>query len=270
MIDWLHLLLVGIYAAAAGLLALALARGDERLPRWAIALVGLGLVVHLGAFGAFWSRFGELPLVGLGPALSTLAFLLAGGVLVAAALGHAGRVGLVALPVVVVLTATAGLVGVTPAGEEVTFSGAWFVLHVVCALVGYVGLTLAFAAGLMYLLQFRELKSKRFGAIFRFFPPLEVLDQLGRRGVLLGFPFLSLALLVGWGRALRFGPELGAGNPKVVWGVLSWIVLLAALLARAGGVGRGRRAALVSVLGFVLVVLTYVVLRVQESGAGFL
>ena len=73
-------------------------------------------------------------------------------------------------------------VGVAPAGEAQAFQSIWLVLHVIFALVGYVGLTVAFAAGLMYLMQFRELKSKHFGAIFRFFPPLETLDRLGRLG----------------------------------------------------------------------------------------
>ena len=62
------------------------------------------------------------------------------------------------------------------------------------------------------------------------------------------------------------------GNPKVVWGVITWLVFVAALVARAGeGAARARRGALVSVVGFAVVVAAYVLLRAAESaGAGFL
>ena len=117
------------------------------------------------------------------------------------------------------------------------------------AFVGYAGLTVAFAAGLMYLLQFRELKSKHFGAIFRFFPPLETLDRLGRRGLLVGFPFLTLAVLVGWAWTARFhgvvapGSRSSSGCSSPGWS--SW----RAILARLGGGRRGHRGALASVIG---------------------
>src|SRR5690606_29189440 len=136
---------------------------------------------------------------------------------------------------------------------------------------GYAGLTVAAAAGLMYLLQFRELKSKHFGAIFRFFPPLEVLDRLGRRGILFGFPFLTGSLLVGWAWTARFHAADVPASSKLVWVVVSWVVFVAALLARAGGGRPSRRGALASVVGFVVVVVVYLVLRVQAAaGGGFL
>lgn len=267
MIEVLHAVALLLYAAAAALLFVSLARGDERrLPAAATAVFAVGLLVHTAAMASFALRFGELPLVGLGPALSSLGLLVALGALIAATLGHAGTVGLVLAPVVTLLTGVALAVRVQPIAEEGAFRGVWIGLHVLFALVGYVGLTLAFAAGLMYLLQFRELKSKHFGAIFRVFPPLDTLERLGRRGVLLGFPFLTLALVLGFAWIVRFDDPSAVGNPKILWGALSWSILLTVLLA-----GRGRRAALFSVIGFVVVVVAYVVLRLQHAGGpGFL
>jgi HemX protein len=111
------------------------------------------------------------------------------------------------------------------------------------------------------------LKTKHFGPVFRFFPPLDTLDRLGRRALLVGLPFLTLALLVGWAWSARFHP-LAPGNPKVIWGVLTWFVFAAALGVRAGG-GRGsHRAALASVLGFAVVVVAYLLLRLASAPAG--
>jgi HemX protein len=268
MTVWLHLIAFAQYGIAAAMLAISFVRDTGRLTGVARGILGLGLAVHAWALVVFTLRWAELPLVGLGPSLSTLAFLVALGTLIASTLANATTVGLVLLPLVTALVGIASAVGVRPAGEPGDFQNVWFVLHVVMALAGYAGLTVASAAGLMYLLQFRELKSKHFGAIFRFFPPLETLDRLGRRGLLLGFPFLTLAMIVGWAWSARFDAAPSPGSPKLTWVILSWFVFLAALLSRYGSGRRSQRGALVSVVGFVVVVVLYVVLRSQTAQNG--
>jgi ABC-type uncharacterized transport system permease subunit len=268
MTEWLHVAALLLYGAAAVLMGISFARGGRRLPTVAAVALVAGLLVHAGALAMFTSQWHELPLVGLAPSLSTLAFLIGLGTLIASIPGSGGTVGLLLIPVVVALGVVAAVVGVVPTGEPTQFRGIWFVLHVVFAFLGYAGLTVAAAAGLMYLLQFRELKSKHFGAIFRFFPPLETLDRIGRRGILLGFPFLTIAVLVGWAWTARFRTAELPGNPKLAWVIVSWMVFLAAILARTGGGRKSRRAALASVIGFVVVVVVYLVLRVRTAHDG--
>ncbi len=269
--GWLHAAALAFYAVAAALLALSFARSARRLPGAATACLALAVALHFGALAAFTAAHREMPLVGLGPSLSVLALLVALGSLLLATLGRTGPLGLVLVPVAGALAGVAQVAGLHPAEQEIVFRGPWFFLHVLLAMVGYAGLTVAFAAGLMYLLQFRQLKGKRFGAVFRFFPPLDTLDRIGRRALLAGFPFLTVALLLGWAWSERFGPAMGPGNPKVVWGVITWFVFLAALAARLrGGEGPAHRGAAVSVVGFAVVVAAYVVLRAAESTAGFL
>lgn len=267
----LHAGALALYALAAALLGVSLARSARRLPAAATGCLALAVALHGGALAAFTARHGELPLVGLGPSLSVLALLVALGSLLLATLGGTGPLGLVLVPVAAAIAGVAEVAGLHPADQEIAFRGPWFTLHVVLAMVGYAGLTVAFAAGLMYLLQFRELKGKRFGAVFRFFPPLDTLDRVGRRALLVGLPFLTASLLLGWAWSERFGPAMGPRNPKVVWGVITWLVFAAALGARArGGSGPARRGAVASVVGFAVVVVAYVVLRAAERAVGFL
>ena len=54
----------------------------------------------------------------------------------------------------------------------------WLPVHAGVSLIAYGFLSLAFCGGVMYLLQERELKSKRFGYFFSRFPSLDALDQL--------------------------------------------------------------------------------------------
>jgi len=264
MIGILHLGSVVLYGIAGTLLGISLAREERRLPAIASGIVALALVIHGLALVDYTSRWEQLPLDGLGPSLSTLAFLTGLGSLMAATLGHASTVGIVLVPLITILTAIAGLVGITPTGNSLN----WFVIHVVFAFIGLVGLTVAFAAGLMYLIQFRELKSKHFGAVFRFFPPLDTLDRLGRRGLLVGFPFLTLSLLLGWAWTVSANLDTPPDPLKLAWVGVSWLVFLGAILARAGKGRRGERSALVSVVGFLVVVAVYVIVRVQTTQQG--
>lgn len=272
MTQTLHLAAVALYALTAALLGVSFAREIRRLPRIAAAVLGLAVLAHALSLASYARAWGEPPLVGLGPSLSVLALLVALGSLGVATLGRTGPLGLILVPVAAALAAVAQVVGMHPDGEVLDFRGPWFMLHVVLALLGYAALAVAWAAAVMYLLQWRQLKGKRFGAVFRFFPPLDTLDRIGRGALLAGLPMLSAALLLGWAWTERFGHPMSPANPKVVWGVLSWLAFAAALGVRAGGGRTARRAALATVVGFALVVLSYLLLRAGTAhpGGGFL
>lgn len=268
MIAILHLGSFALYGVASTLLGFSLAREARRLPAIASIVVAIALGVHAFALADYTSSWNQLPLVGLGPSLSTLSFLIGVGTLIAATIGNAATVGLVLMPLVAAFTGVAVFVGIAPTGDPELFRGGWGALHVLFAFVGLAGLAVAAAAGLMYLLQFRELKTKHFGAIFRSFPPLGTLDRLGRQGLLVGFPFLTMAVIIGWAWTANFDVSIAPGNPKLVWVILSWMVFLVALLARLGQGRKGERGALASVGAFVVVVGLYVLMRLQVAQAG--
>ncbi|NJD09848.1 MAG: hypothetical protein FIB01_05180 [Gemmatimonadetes bacterium] len=261
-----------LYIASTAVLAVSFAGGRDRPPQSGTWLAAGGVALHGSALAAFTATHGELPLVGLAPSLATLGFLIGVFLLVTTAASESRPVGLVLLPLITVLATLALLLGLRPTGTPLAFRGIWFAFHVLAALIGYAGLTMAFAAGLLYLLQFRELKSKRLGRIFRYFPSLPTLDLLGRWAVAIGFPALTLALLLGWAWTIRFQNSFVAGNPQVIWGVCTWIAFLGVIAARAAGsAGRERRAAVASVVAFVGVLMLYVVLRLAlVAGPAFL
>lgn len=268
MIGILHFGSFALYGIAGALLGVSFARQTRRLATIATVVAVVGLVLHGIALADYSSNWHQLPLIGLGPSLSTLAFLIALATVIAATLGHTSTIGLILVPLVALLTGIAGAVGLVPTDQPIPFRNGWFALHVVFALLGYAGLTIAFASGVMYLLQFRELKSKHFGAVFQFFPPLETLDRFGRRSVAIGFPFLTLAILLGWAWTSSFQGSVMPQATKLGWAVLSWFVLLVTLVARIGDGRKGERGAMASVIGFVVVVVAYLVIKAQTTGHG--
>lgn len=268
----LHLLAFLLYVGAFLLWTRLLWKGSSgakgRGP--APILLGVGVLAHALALAGFWFTYRELPLAGPGAALSSLAFV--GGIALLAILPmrEMSRVGIALLPFIVICLGAALLVGIEPSGQPLTFQGPGFVLHVTFAFLGYQGLALAAAAGLLYLVQHWELKAKRLGRFYHFIPPLATLDLLSRIGLYVGFGSLTLALALGWGWVSRNPAGVGLGDPKVLWAVSSWAIFAMVLLARLGRGRREHRGALASVLGFTLILGSFLVLRFSAPGGGLL
>jgi ABC-type uncharacterized transport system permease subunit len=225
-------------------------------------------LVHTLALISFSTTYHELPLVGLGPSLSSFAFLVGACLLAAALITESRPLGLVLAPFNALVLVAVLVLGVAPAGEAMEFGGVWFAAHVVLAFIGISGLAVAFASSLLYLLQFRELKHKRFGRIFRFFPSLEMLDRVAHRALLVGFSTLTLALVLGWAWTVQFKHSFEMRDPKVLWASFTWLVFAAALAARTGGAGAERRAARMNIAAFTAVILAYIILRIAAARSG--
>lgn len=268
----IHLTALTLYIAASGIWLRSFLSGDRgRLSAVASGVAAGAVALHALALAGFVVEHRQLPLSGLGPALSSLAFLLGLGLVAVAFRGEVARVGIVVAPITAALQGVAAGVGVVPAPEVSGLGGPWFTLHVTLALVGYQGLTLASAAGLLYLIQFHELKSRRLGRLFRFIPPLATLDGLVRTGLLVGLGAMSLALPVGWAWADRYQGGVDWGDPKISWALLSWAALAAPLLGRRGKGAGAWRSSVMAVGGFVVVAAVYLVLRLGPgAGPGFL
>lgn len=101
-------------------------------------------------------------------------------------------------------------------------------LHIAMAVGSYGAFTFAFVFSVMYLLQQRMLRSKRFGHLFFRLPALHKLDLNATRSLVLGFGLLIVAIILGvvWGKLTtgwRFfmDPKVwSTGIVTVMYGVL--------------------------------------------------
>ena len=260
MIVTLHLVALALYALATAL-ALAPFVGFRAPPR------ALTIAVPCAGAAAHVVGVSQLTLVGLGPALSMLAFCLVLLQLASERLLRGSAVSFFAAPLVTGLVGLAILSGLTPGPETAGSRDAWFVLHVALSGLGLALMALAFIAAALYLLQFRELKARRFGQVFQLFPPLERLDQLNRFALVAGFPALTLGVLLALGYGVRFSDGLHVAKAQLVWGIFTWVVLGWAVWVRVVRHWAGRRAAVASIAGFSAVLLVYVALKLVQPGA---
>ena len=139
---------------------------------------------------------------------------------------------------------------------EPALQSLWLPVHAGISLIAYGFLGLAFCGGLMYLLQERELKSRKLGYFFSRLPSLEALDQLNSHCLAVGFAFLTLGMVTGiflskqaWGTYWRW-------NPKEVCSLIIWCIYLVQIHQRFTVGWRGRRGAQMIVGGFVVVLIT--------------
>ncbi len=137
-----------------------------------------------------------------------------------------------------------------------TLGGAWIWIHIALATVGIAAFVLNFAGAIMYILQERQLKTKRPGTFYYQLPALETLDRLTYRTLALGFPFLTIGLILG---ALWAGAAWGsvfAFDPLAFFSFVAWIIYAATLAGRAAAGWHGRRAAYFAIVGFAALVVT--------------
>src|SRR3989442_5916491 len=126
------------------------------------------------------------------------------------------------LPIVVLLSLKA--LTTRPASLAPALASAWIWIHIALAMVGFAAFVFNFVGALMYLLQERQLKTKRPGAFYYRLPALETLDRLTYRTLAIGFPFLTTGIILGalwataaWGSVFAFDPL--AMLSFVAWGI---------------------------------------------------
>jgi ABC-type uncharacterized transport system permease subunit len=116
---------------------------------------------------------------------------------------------------------------------------------------------IAFGVALMYLLQEREVKGKKFGVLFSRLPPLQSLDTLTQRLVRLGFVVFTVALLAGQVMAHK---AWKSWDPQQVSSVVVWLLYGGMVQLRHAG-WHGRRYAVLTMVGFTLVMTSMFALR---------
>ena len=144
------------------------------------------------------------------------------------------------------------------APEGPAFKGVWLAIHVAATFMGNGLFAIAFVAGIMYLFQERHIKKKKLGGFFNRLPSLARLDLLGHYAVIYGFPFFTVGIITGSVYAYHVLGSYWNWDPKEVWSLITWL-LYAALLHERLAVGwRGRRAAVMAIACFAVVVFTFI------------
>ncbi len=231
--------------------------------RAARVLLGAGFVAHMAEIGARGVH-GMHPVSSVGDSVGFLAWLLVGAFLIMQAKRRLDAVGAFIAPVAMVLLLTAQLSHPSDAGTQGL--GALGRLHISLSLIGVAIFALATGLAIFYLAQERQLKQRRLGAIVKKGIALETLDTLAHRCVQIGFPIFTLAMILGAIWAPRVGGLMM--RPEYPLSTVTWAAFAALLIARTTSGWRGRRAAMLTLVGFGAAVVVLGIYLARQIGAG--
>ena len=234
-----------------------------RVSEWAM---GIGFLLHTVALIADWVIYGEYPLFYLRETLAFLAWtLIASYGLVLYRYG-ARQLGIVTLPLVSLLIFTAILTRseAESSVEAVGISASrLFPLHASLLFFAYAAFFVVFVASIMYLMQERELKLKKFSAIFHRLPSLTTVNDIATSSAAIGLTLLTVGIATGMLWSSSRNGRLWHNDPKEIFAALTWLLYLFLILYRSTSGWRGRRAAWMGVIGFVLVLFTFLGARLM-------
>jgi ABC-type uncharacterized transport system permease subunit len=265
MIAIAHFFAVTFYLAAAAVAALPFARRVKAPVGPVVLALLLGIGAHATALAGLTRESGAASLTGLGPGLSFAGLVLAISLVVVESLAREVSLTLIAAPVAALVTIAANIAGLRPFLEPQGTRAVWLSLHIILSFIGIAAYATAAAAGTMYLIARRELKSGRFGAIFRSFPPLDTLDRVNHLASIAGFLGLTLGLALAAAYSFEYRAVV---MTQIIWGMGAWIGVSALALGRVLRGWQARRAAVMSAVTFASVVALYLVFRLASLNRG--
>ncbi len=240
-----------------------LLRRSDALSRTLLIITGLGFLLHTAALLTRLTG-GGAPLSSFGEAMSFFSWALVLVFLLVELRHRVPVLGAFILPIAFIsIVSAAALPQEVPTLEPV-LKTVW--VHVILSMLGTVGFAVAFAAGIMYLIQDGLLKSKRFNVLYAKLPPLDFLDQLNQQSIVLGFPLLTLGIITGALSAEFARGSYLSWNPEQTWALITWLFYFVVLVGRLTVGWRAKRAAYLTIIGFACVVLTFIGVLMKSHG----
>ena len=238
------------------------------LPRW----LGPGLLLaafscHAGAILSRSVTAGYIAVTNFYEALSFFACLTAGLCLLVQLRTPVVLLGAVVSPIVFLLTLTTFVFYANVQTLPPSLHSPWLPIHVTLAFLGYAVFGVAFSASFLYLVQEKQLKTKKARLLFRRLPSLETLDDLNYRSLSWGFPLLTLGILSGAVWAQYAWGQFWLWEPRLVLSVLTWVLYALLLYYRTAG-WQGRRAAALTIICFAVLLVSFLGVRLLPGRHG--
>jgi len=231
--------------------------------KWFITAV----LAHLGLLVYFVIETGRIPISTVNESVGTFVWITASLYLIIEFKLKERSQGALILSVIVVLLAISILSfdineEINPILYDVKFE-----LHVLFMLLGYSGFTLSVIASILQLLLYRVIQKKELGLFFRRLPSLAYFERISDSAINVGLVFTSIGFLLGFYFATLVWTFSFYTDPKIITVLVSLLVYLIHLIGRKLGKVNGQRSALISVVGFILILFSFFIVSSLIPGA---
>ncbi|MBC8418889.1 MAG: c-type cytochrome biogenesis protein CcsB [Pseudomonadota bacterium] len=225
-----------------------------------------GFVFHTFFLGYRYYLLGAAPVLDLKSALSFFAWSVICVYLVVQARFRLRVLGSFVAPFAAFLMIISSAIPLSEGPVKPLFKSLWLTIHVGTVFIGDALLAIAFLAAIMYLIQERQIKQKRLGSFYSRLPSLATLDSINYYSIVYGFPFLTLGMITGSIYAQYALGTYWQWDPKEVWSLISWLFYAALLHQRLAVGWQGKRAAVMSIVCFSILIFTFVGVSLLMGG----
>lgn len=242
---------------------LFVATKKETIGRFAFWLVFIGFIIHIIGFVVRWREshatgYGYLPLSNMYESLNFFSWCIVLVYLFVDRIYHQRAIGIIASPLAAIIIAMTSLI--PGAKSDIrplipALQSNWLAIHVITCFLGYAAFAIAFGISIIYMIQSRRTLSS--GGPISWFPSSQTLDEITYKAIVIGFPMLTLGIITGAAWANSAWGSYWSWDPKETWSLITWFIYAAFLHARYTRDWKGRKTALLSIVGFIAVIFTY-------------
>jgi len=252
-----------------------LAFRSKKLGNLAVMATWISLLLHTAAILWRWVEsyqmgFGHAPLSNMYESLVFFSWCIALIYLLVELRLKSRIIGVFAMPLSFLSIAYAALApGVSDRIDPLipALQSNWLHAHVITCFLSYASFAISFGISIMYLIKARKKEGVHpETGLADFFPSLESLDNLIYKTIAVGFPLLTIGIITGAAWANYAWGAYWSWDPKETWSLITWFVYAVFLHARLTREWRGKRTAILSLIGFGAVIFTYFGVNYVLSG----
>jgi len=256
---------LGIYAIATVAYLAYLLKPQEKLGRAAYLSISGGFVIHCAFTIVRYFEAGHTPITNLHESLSFFSLAVIGVFIAFERKYRIHILGSFVTPLALLLMLASSIYPSAIPLLPPALKSRWLFVHSTLAFVSYATFSVAFGAAIMYLIQEHFLKKKQLGPLYQKLPSLDVLDDINYRCLTFGFPLLTVAIITGAIWAETAWGTYWSWDPKETWSLITWFIYAALLHGRLTTGWRGRKAALLSIIGFFVLLFTFLGVNLLPS-----
>ncbi len=223
----------------------------------ALGMVASGFISHTLFLVSLAVRLRHLPITNLSESLSFFAWCITLTFIVAHLRYRINVLGAFVLPLVSLLMIASESIWEGNHTIPPLLRSRWLYFHTSVAFLAYASFFLTFISAVLYLIQEKELKAKKFRFLYFRLPSLQVCDELLRRSLFAGFVLMSITIMTGALWAQQAWGRYWSWDPKETASLVTWMIYLVLVNYRLSAGWRGRWASYISIVGFVSTLFTF-------------
>ena len=190
-IVFFRLTLILYLIATAGFLFFIIKK-NKKVGFWSHRVLLVGFVLNSIYLALGYYQLGAVPALNFRGALSFFSWTIIGAYIIFQLRFRIMVLGSFVVPFSTFLMIISSTIPISPITVRPIFKGFWLPLHVATALLGDAIFAIAFIAGVMYLIQEHQIKTKRLGAFYSRLPSLNSLDSINYQAINYGFLLLTI------------------------------------------------------------------------------